>query len=723
MTSHKTLTALMAASVMALPMLALAQDTTVSPSIEEGAPQQNTLPTSPDVSTPVVVEEGQDEPVTTTGPAAAPAIEGPATEVDAGEATTPGARIPGLPVPANEWRYASGAANGAKFAPFDQITPENAGQLELAWQVDFPTDVTMFNGITAAPIQVGDTLYGCTNNNLIFALDAENGEQRWRFDPGSDLSGVMSKKCRSVSYYEASQPIEECQARILAATVDARLFAIDARSGELCTSFGEEGFVDLLTDMGPVKKGFVLSTSGPTVTNGVAVIGGWISDGQEVGEPSGVVRAFDAVTGDFVWAFDPGNPDFHGRPPEGEFYERGSPNAWGLFSADEENGLVFITTGNATPDYWGAHRSENFEEFTSSVVALDSATGDVRWHFRTVNHDIWDYDVGTQPALVDLPGPDGEVIPALLQGTKRGQVFTFNRLTGEPIDPIEQRPVPQGAAEGDFTAETQPYPTNMPAFTGPDLTEADMWGITPIDQMLCRLEFQRLRYEGQFTPPSVGGSLQFPGYIGGINWGGVSVHQDEKIMIANWTRMPNRVQLIPREEADRRGWDAADAEGNFSVSMALGAPQMGTPFAVTNEPFMSPLKVPCLRPPYGMLTAVDLETYEVLWSRPIGTAANSGPFGIKSGLTWQLGAPMTGGTLVTETGVVVFGGSQDGYIRAVDMATGEELWTQKLPNGASATPMSYVSPSGKQFIVIAASGATGLYDNLNGYLVAYALPD
>jgi glucose dehydrogenase len=488
MTSFKSISALLAASVVALPMLTFAQDTTVSPSIDQGAPQENTLPTTPDVSPPAVVEEGQGEPVTTTGPAEAPAIEVAPVSV----------RIPGLPVPADEWRYASGAANGTKFAPFEQITPENAKDLQLAWQVDFPVDVTMYNGITAAPIQVGDTLFGCTNNNLIFALDAENGEQRWRFDPGSDLSGVLAKKCRSVSYYEASQPVEECQARILAATVDARLFAVDAVTGELCTSFGEDGFVDLLTDMGEVKKGFVLSTSGPTVTNGVAVIGGWISDGQEVGEPSGVVRAFDAVTGEFVWAFDPGKPDYHGRPPEGEIYERGSPNAWGLFSADEENGLVFITTGNATPDYWGAHRSENFEEFTSSVVALDSATGEVRWHFRTVNHDIWDYDVGTQPALVDLPGPNGELIPALLQGTKRGQVFTFNRLTGEAIDPIEERAVPQGAAEGDFTAETQPYPTNMPAFTGADLTEADMWGITPIDQMLCRIEFQKLRYEGQF---------------------------------------------------------------------------------------------------------------------------------------------------------------------------------------------------------------------------------
>lgn len=634
-----------------------------------------------------------------------------------------GRSVGGVPAPADEWRYATANLKGTKFAPFDQITPENAGDLELAWQVDFPADATAYTGVTAPPIQVGDTLYGCTNVNRIFALDAETGTEKWSFDPQPDISGVMSKKCRSVTYWQAAEPIPECQSRILAATVDARLFAIDAESGELCTGFGENGFVNLLTDLGPVKKGFVLSTSGPVVANGVAVIGGWISDGQEVGEPSGVVRAFDVVTGEFVWAFDPGNPDYHGRPPEGEIYERGSPNAWGLFSADEENGMVYIPTGNATPDYWGAHRSENFEEFTSSVVAVNLADGEIVWHFRTVNHDLWDYDVGAQPVLVDLPGDNGGTIPALLQPTKRGQVFTLNRLTGEPIDPIEQRPVPQGAAEGDFTAPTQPYPTRMPAFTGPDLTEADMWGITPLDQLLCRIEFRKLRYEGQFTPPSVGGSIEYPGYIGGINWGSVSVHEDEHIMIVNYSRMPNRVQLVPRAEADAMGWDAADSEGNFSVSMALGAPQMGTPFGVTNEPWLSPLNVPCTEPPYGMLAAVDLTTFELLWEKPVGTAANSGPFGIKSGLAWELGTPMTGGTLVTQSGLAFFGGAQDGYIRAVDIHTGEEVWRTKMPNGATASPMSYVTPGGRQMIVIAASGPTGIYEDFNAYLVAYALPE
>lgn len=613
--------------------------------------------------------------------------------------------------------------DGSKYAPFDQITPDNVGQLELLWQVDFSPEETLRAGVTAAPIQIGDTLIGCTNNNIIFALDAETGAEKWRFDPAPDTKGVLVKKCRSVSYYEASQPIEECQTRILAATVDARLFAVNAQTGELCTSFGEEGFVNLLTDLGDVKPGFALSTSGPIVAGGVAVIGGWIADGQEVGEPSGVVRAFDAVTGNLPGPLIRAIRAIPAARQRARSMNAAAPMP-GACSARTKRTTSFSSRpAMPPPTIGGAHRTENFEEFTDSVVALDLTTGEIKWHFRTVNHDIWDYDIGAQPVLTDVVGENGETIPALLQATKRGQVFTLNRLTGEPIDPVEQRPVPQGAAEGDYTAQTQPYPTRMPAFTGPDLTEADMWGITPLDHMWCRLEFRKLRYEGQFTPPSEGGSLQFPGYIGGINWGAVSVHQEERIMIANWTRMANRVQLIPREEADRRGWAAAAAEGNYSVSMALAAPQMGTPFAVTNQPFMSPLGVPCQRPPYGMLTAVDLDTFEVLWEQPVGTAANSGPLGIASGLTWELGAPMTGGTLVTKTGVVIFAGSQDGFIRANDMKTGKELWRMRMPNGASATPMSYVTPSGRQVIVVAASGATGIYGNPNGHLLAYALPE
>lgn len=618
---------------------------------------------------------------------------------------------------AGQWRHVSGSLHATKYADYEQINKENASRLELAWQLHFPVEETAGQGLNAAPIQVDDTLYGCTRNNLIYAVDAETGRERWRFDPQADLQGVVAKNCRSVSYWEAPKPVAECQSRIIAATVDARLFAVDARSGALCKSFGENGYIDLRTDLGPVKKGYVMSSSGPLVAGGLVVVGGWVSDGQETNSPSGAVRAFDALSGDFVWAFDPGNPDHQGRPAPGQTYARGGPNAWGLFSADVANGLVYIPTGNATPDYWGAHRSENFEKFTSSVVALELATGRVRWHFRTVHHDIWDYDVGAQPVLLDLPGKDGESVPALLQPTKRGQVFTLNRLTGEPLDPVVHKPVPQGAAKGDWTSPTQPYPTHMPAFTGPELTEADMWGISPLDQLWCRMEFRRLRYEGQFTPPSEQGTLMYPGYIGGINWGSVSVHEGRRIMVANWTRLANRVQLIPRAVADQRGWDAADEQGNYSMDMRIGAPQMGTPFAVTSAPFLSPLGVPCQRPPYGMLSAVDLDTYELLWERPVGTSAGTG------GPKWQLGAPMIGGTLVTRSGLIFFGGSQDGYLRAIDLASGEEVWSVKMPNGAAATPMSYVSPSGKQFIVIAASGAIGKFDDANGFLLAYALPD
>lgn len=629
----------------------------------------------------------------------------------------------GLAAPANEWRSVGGTPHATRYAAFaDQITPDNVGKLQKVWEADLGLAPNSGARLQVTPIQVGSTLYACTNASILMALDGDTGKELWRFDPQQDLSGYYSENCRSVSYWESATPIDDCPARIIYATVDGRLVAVDAKTGKACEGFGDKGSVSLLKDMGPVKKNFHYSSSGPTIAGGVAVVGGWISDGQEVNEPSGVVRAYDVVSGELAWAFDPGRPDRQGPPPEGEIYTPGTPNAWGLFSADEALGMVYIPTGNATPDYWGAHRSENASKFSSSVVALDLATGKLRWHFQTVHHDIWDYDVASQPVLVDMKGPDGETIPALLQPTKRGQIFTLDRRDGTPIDPVEERPVPQGAAPGDTTSPTQPYTTRMPSFAGPVLTEADMWGISPIDQMWCRLEFRKLRYEGEFTPPSVNGSIEYPGYLGGMNWGSVAVHERRRIMVVNSSRMPNRVQLVPRAVADGMGWNAASAEGNMSVNMAVGAPQMGTPFAVTNGQFMSPLGVPCIKPPYALLSAVDLDTYELLWQEPLGSAKEAGPMGVASGLDLTMGVPMIGGTMVTETGLIFFGGSQDRTFRAFDLATGKQLWSDDLDIGASATPMTWVSPkTGRQYVALATGGAI-MEAAPGNHLVAYALP-
>ena len=319
-------------------------------------------------------------------------------------------------------------------------------------------------------------------------------------------------------------------------------------------------------------------------------------DNQETKEPSGVVRAFDVLTGRFVWAWDMGRPGVHTEPGESESYTRGTPNVWSLTSYDDELGLVYVPTGNETPDYYGAQRSEASEKYASSVVALDIETGEVRWSFQTVHHDIWDYDVPSQPVLFELPQADGTTVPALVQGTKRGELFMLDRRTGTPLAEVREQPVPQGAVPGDWTAKTQPFSVGMPQFRGPDLTEADMWGLTPLDQLWCRIEFRKLRYEGHFTPPTLTGTLQFPGNAGGFNWGSVAIDEENLLMVVNPLVMSNRLQLYPRDQIP---------EG-LRVSQ-----QAGTPYAMTTRPFMSPLFVPCQKPPYGTLGVVDLKTRTV----------------------------------------------------------------------------------------------------------------
>jgi glucose dehydrogenase len=387
-------------------------------------------------------------------------------------------------------------------------------------------------------------------------------------------------------------------------------------------------------------------------------------------------------------------------------------------SADETLGLVYAPMGNATPDYWGAHRTPESEKFTSAVVALDAETGALRWLYQTVHHDVWDYDVASQPTLVDLQ-VGGQPVPALIQPTKRGQVFVLDRRTGRPLKEVVERPVPQGPAPGDWLSPTQPFSTGMPDFAGPDLTEKNMWGLTPLDQLWCRIKFRQARYDGPMTPPGIRPSSTFPGYLGGIDWGGVSVDPVRQIMIANWSRMPNYIRLIPRKEADAMGLKA----GPEGYVIRKEQAQEGTPFAMETDAFLSPLGMPCINPPYAMLTAVDLTTGKVIWSRPFGTAQENGPFGVPSMLPLTMGVPAIGGAITMRSGLVFIGASMDKRLRAVDQRTGEVLWQAKLSVGGHATPMTYISPrSGRQFVVIAAGGHVALKSDLGDYIVAFALP-
>lgn len=582
-----------------------------------------------------------------------------------------------------DWRHYGNSAAGTRFARIDQITPSNVGSLKKIWHYR----TKRAGQFKATPLQVGDSLFVCTAYNVVVALDAETGKPRWEFDPQVKAARFsFTEVCRGVSYHRAPDDYAgTCPERIITATTDARMFAINARTGERCADFGTNGEISLLPGLGEVKPGFYFVTSPPLIARNLAVVGGWVVDNVEVNEPSGVVRAYDVTTGQFKWAWDMGRPGINTEPAPGETYTRGTPNVWSVMSYDDTLGLIYAPTGNSTPDYFGAHRNDASEKYASSVVALDVNDGSVRWSYQTVHHDIWDYDVPSQPVLVDLPRPDGQMLPALVQATKRGELFLLDRRTGTPVAEVEERPVPQGAVAGDWVAPTQPFSVGMPNFRGDDLSEADMWGVTPFDQLWCRIEFHKLRYEGHFTPPSVQGTLQQPGNAGGFNWGSVAIDEDQKLMVLNPLIMSNVLRLYPRDQ--------------IPEGMRVSS-QTGTPYGMTTRPFMSPLMVPCQKPPYGSLAVVDLQTREVVWKRSIGTTNESGPLGMRIRLRLPMGVPQQAGTLVTKGGLIFLGGTMDRYFRAMDLNTGKELWRDYLPGTAQATPMSYVSPASQRQIVI-----------------------
>ena len=625
--------------------------------------------------------------------------------------------------PSGDWTDYGASKAGTRFAPHDQINTENVAQLQRAW-----THRTKIPGtFKGTPIQVGNSVYLCTGQNIIISLDPDTGAEQWRFDPQISTPPFgFWDTCRGVTYYKAPELTagDICPERIFTATTDARLLAVDSQTGERCSDFGDNGEISLLPGMGDVKPGFYFVTSPPTIANDTLVLGGWVADNQEVEEPSGVVRGFDPTTGALKWAWDMGREDRSGLPPAGESYTRGTPNVWSLTSADEALGLVYVPTGNATPDYYGGHRSEAMEKYASSVVALEADTGRVRWHYQTTHHDIWDYDVPSQPTLIDIPMQDG-VRKAVIVPTKRAEIFLLDRETGEPLTEITEVPTPQTDVPDEYTTPTQPFSTGMPSFARTPLSGVDMWGITPFDQLACRITFAKLRYEGPMTPPSLQGTLYYPGIAGGMNWGSVAVDEVNQLMVVNALHMPFVVRLIPRDEVSE------------DTTYGLGGRQTGTPYAVYSMPFLSPLFAPCLRPPYGEMAVVDLTTQQTLWRRPLGTAAEQGPLGIKTGLPLPMGMFYQAGSAVTSGGLIFNGGVLDSTMRAIDILTGEELWTDKLPASAQATPMSYVSPAtGHQYVLITVPDGVGaplarenaarnaLDKNAEGgYVIAYRVAD
>lgn len=620
-----------------------------------------------------------------------------------------------------EWLHYGNGPGGTRHSPLGQIDASNVGALARAWTYSLGKEPSGEPApFQATPLKIGERLYFCTGYNDIVALDAETGKQVWRFAAKASVEGVFGQTCRGVAYFKnpAAAPGATCAERIATATIDSRLLAVDAVDGRPCPGFGTNGAVDLLRGMSPAPPGYYHVSSAPAVVRGKLVIGGWVTDGQTTGEPSGVIRAYDAVTGQLAWAWDMGRPDRMGEPGPGETYTPGTPNSWAPMSADEALGLVYAPMGNATPDYHGGHRTPEMDRYSSAVVALDAETGRPRWHFQTTHHDLWDYDVPAQPTLVDLA--DGR--PALIQPTKRGEVFVLDRRTGAPIAPVVERRVPVSTVPGERSSPTQPFSPGLPSFSGPRPSEKTMWGLTPVDQAWCRLQFRRARFDGSLTPIEADRpTITWPGALGGINWGGISVDPVSRVMIVNSSHVINYNRLIPRATADEMGLRPV-ARPSFE-NVAGPVAQAGTPFAASIQPFLSPLVAPCTQPPYGLISAVDLDTGKLLWQKPFGTARDSGPLLLRTGLPIPMGVPNIGGSVITASGLVFVGATQEHMIRAYDARSGRELWKGRLPAGGNATPITYWSArSGRQFVVIAAGGHGGILSGYSDKLIAFALP-
>ncbi|UYO92339.1 glucose/quinate/shikimate family membrane-bound PQQ-dependent dehydrogenase [Pollutimonas sp. M17] len=660
-------------------------------------------------------------------------------------------------VPAGEWHAYGRSGHGQRYSPLTQITPQNVANLEVAWYYETgdvrgrpgdPVETTF----EVTPLKIGNRLFFCTPHQSVIALDATSGKEIWRYDP--QIRGKLALQhltCRGLSYHpaqagaaapsgpqaappdsqaatsaaaatpdiglpvaaQAGPAIDHCPAKLFMPTADGRVIALDPESGSVCKDFGGgTGQIDLWRNMPNVNPGGYYSTSPVVVTKSLLIVGGTVLDNVSTKETSGVIRAFDINTGQLVWNWDSGNPDHTAPIGPGETYTANSPNSWSISSVDEELGMVYVPLGNQPPDQWGADRSPAVERYSSSVVALDLATGQVRWVFQTVHHDLWDYDVPAQPSLIDLT-VGGKTVHALVQPTKQGELYVLDRLTGEPVLPVTEAPVPQGATEGERLAPTQPV--SALSYDPPPLTGADMWGATMFDQLACRIELKSLRYEGRYTPPSTQGTLVYPGNFGVFNWGGIAVDPQRQAAFTTPTYLAFVSQLVPR--ADDKTLYVQGGNRPQDSLPALNE-NFGAPYAVQLSAFTSALGLPCQAPPWGYVAGADLTTGKIAWKHKNGTVIDSSPLP----LPFRMGVPNLGGPLMTAGGVAFLSGTLDYYVRAYDVSNGEQLWESRLPAGGQATPMTYTAEDGRQFLLVVAGGHGSLGTKAGDDVIAYALP-
>ncbi len=633
------------------------------------------------------------------------------------------------PASAQDWPFVGGAAGGTKYSSLAQVNRANVDGLEVAWQYstgDLQRHPNVWQAFQSTPILVGGSLIVCSSSKRIVALDPATGKERWIFDanpPNPDSAAPRFSNCRGVSQWLDAKALANatCRHRILIATQDLQLIAIDSNDGSPCKGFGDKGTVRISPDEELKMPGELSFTSPPSVVNDVIVMGSSITDNLRKDAPSGKVRAFDARSGEPRWEFDPvpRAPDDPASATWGgdSNLSTGQANVWSIMSVDEDRDLIFLPTTSPSPDYYGGDRPGDNRR-SDSLVALKGATGEIVWEFQTTHHDVWDYDLPAQPILVELPH-HGEIVPAVMLVTKQGFTFVFNRETGQPLFPVEERPVPRGGVEGERLSATQPFPLVPPPLVRTSVTPQDAWGFTFVDRWYCRQLIKSYRHDGMYAPPSLQGTLMPVSSMGGANWGGGAVDIGRNILVVPTLHIPRTLTLIPRDQFNGPafggpGFDMSNPPKPWDPIIGL---QLGAPFVVRTEFPLSIFDAPCTAPPWGRLSGIDLVDGTIKWQVALGSIENLTPVPIP----WDLGTPSNGGPITTGGGLTFMAGTMDEKFRAFDTESGEELWEVDLPAGGQATPMTYES-DGRQYVVIAAGGHPRYMTTPGDHVIAFALP-